>query len=260
MSLSNLFKRSLSSLQHASPSIPPSYTLATLRSFPSLEPHSIIPILSKFINTPIRRDILWLAVTMELDNKRVGSSNPPGRSDHKFSRAKVLPQKGTGRARAGDANSPIRFRGAYALARNAPNDFTTKLPMKVYSYAYRIALSSLYKQGKLFIIGKPESETNTKLKENDSFKLEICTNDSNAMIQFIQLHKFNELNILFIVNELNEKENLNLRTSIKYYPNNKITIMRKEDIEVKDILKANRVILEQEVINYFADKYCKSIV
>jgi large subunit ribosomal protein L4 len=214
----------------------------------------------------LRRDILWLAVVMELDNKRVGASNPPGRSEHKFSRKKLFKQKGTGRARVGDANSPIRFRGAYALARNAPNDFSTKLPNKTYYYAYRIALSDAFRKGKLNIIGKDESFvskyeelTNSKsvIKAGDSFDLEIPTSESLAVSKFIKSHNYEKLNLLFIADDYFKVENL--RKAVLRFPSKKLNVLQKDEVEVRDLLKANKIFIEKSAFEYFAAKYTKFV-
>ncbi|KAG7839551.1 hypothetical protein KL942_003162 [Ogataea angusta] len=236
--------------------IPPTYTLATLRAFPSLEPHAVFPVHNAFLNAPIRRDVLWLAVVMELDNRRVGASNPPGRSDHKFSRHKLLPQKGSGRARVGDANSPIRFRGAYALARTAPNDFSTDLPQKVYDMAYRIALSSAYKAGKLFVVGEHEA-VGSELLPGDSFNLELTHSHPRALDTFVAKHGFSKLNVLFIPGEYDPEANL--AKAVSRY-GDKVRILRKEDVEVRDLLKADRLVVAKDALVYFAAKYTKHIL
>lgn len=245
---------------------PKGFSIATLRSFPSLEPHSIFPIHNQLVNQPLRRDILWLAVVMELDNRRVGSSNPPGRSQHKFSRRKLFKQKGTGRARVGDGNSPIRFRGAYALARQAPNDFSTKLTNKTYHLAYRIAMSDLFRKGKLNIIGKDDSfiskyeELNNEkveIKEYDSFDLEIKTSESLAISKFVKLNKFENLNLLFIVNDYFKVENL--RKAVLRYPSKKIVVLQQDEVEVRHLLKAHQVFVEKPAFEYLAAKYTKFV-
>lgn len=245
---------------------PKGFSIATLRSFPSLEPHSIFPVHNELVNQPLRRDILWLAVVMELDNKRVGASNPPGRSQHKFSRKKLFKQKGTGRARVGDANSPIRFRGAYALARQAPNDFSTKLTRKTYDLAYRIAISDLFRKGKLNIIGKDESfiskyeelsNEKVEIKEYDSFDLEIKTPESLAISQFVKSNKFENLNLLFIVNDYFKVENL--RKAVLRYPSKKLVVLQQDEVEVRHLLKANQIFIEKPAFDYLAAKYTKFV-
>lgn len=246
---------------------PSEFSIATLRSFPSLEPHSIFPVHNKLINVPLRRDILWLAVVMELDNRRVGASSPPGRSEHKFSRKKLFKQKGTGRARVGDANSPIRYRGAYALARTAPNDFSTDLPNKTYYLAYRVALSDAFRKGKLFIVGEDSKFTTTynekfndeknNIKAGDSFDLEIKTSESLAISKFVKVNDYEKLNLLFIVDDYFKVNNL--REAVLRYPSSKLTVLQKDEVEVRDLLKANRIFVEKPAFDYFAAKYTKFV-
>ncbi len=235
---------------------PAKYTLASLRSFPSLEPHSVIPVHANFLSVPLRRDILWLAVTMELDNRRVGSSNPPGRSQGKYSRRKLRKQKGSGMARVGDANSPTRENGAYALARNAPSDFSTRLPKKVYYLAYRTALSEQYRKGHLFIIGEGENTKQEQLKEGDSYGLEICTSDSHSIGMFLKSQNINDhLNVLFVPDDY--LTTANLRQAVLKYPSSKVTVKDKDDVQVRDILKSHRVYMEKRAFEYFVSKYSR---
>lgn len=233
---------------------PPQYTLATLRSFPSLEPHSVMPVHTKFLQAPLRRDILWLAVVMELDNRRVGASNPPGRSQHKYSRRKLLPEKGNGKARVGDGNSPIRFRGAQALARNAPNDFSSTIPIKEYRTAYRIALSDAYNRGHLYIID--DTPTESKLLPGDSNGIELCTSDFHAVSRFVKHHELgSKLSALFVPTDY--LKSAKLREAVLRYPSSKLRVMDKSDVEVRDLLKAHRIYIEKGALEYFALNTCK---
>ncbi|ODV96767.1 hypothetical protein PACTADRAFT_48582 [Pachysolen tannophilus NRRL Y-2460] len=232
----------------------PRYVLTTLRSFPSLEPHSIMPVAIDFLGSPLRRDILWKAVIMEADNARVGASNPPGRGEHKYSRRKLFKQKGTGRARVGDANSPIRNNGAVAHARTAPNDFSTELPFKVYANAYRTALSDYYRNDKLFIIGGEEGPR----LPTDNLNLEIITDQKQATEHFINKHELKNLNLLFIPNDLSNCHNL--EKSIRTLNKKRIKILSKEEVEVRDLLKANRIYIEKEALEFFAKEFAEELV
>ncbi|KAH7588974.1 54S ribosomal protein YmL6, mitochondrial [Nakaseomyces glabratus] len=244
----------------------PKYTLATVRSFPSLEPNSFIPVSANVLSLPLRRDILWQAVVYENDKRRVGASNPPGRSDKGFSRKKLLPQKGSGKARVGDANSPIRHNGGRALARTAPNDYSTELNKKVYSTAFFTALSHQYKLGNLFVIGK-EGE----IAKNDVEILDIDLGQKPVPSDKIKPNKMAELEneycemyfkkflaennlfkqrLLFVTNEPREKL---LHASDKY--KDKIDIIQKEHLEVNDILRAGKIYIELEALKGISEKY-----
>ena len=67
------------------------------------------------------------------------------------SHRKLMPQKGSGRARVGNKQSPIRRGGGVAHGPH-PRDFSTDLPGKVYDQAWRIALSYRYQRGELIVI------------------------------------------------------------------------------------------------------------
>lgn len=250
--------RSISQASNILPNgvVPPAYTLATLRVFPSLEPISCIPVSTSVLGVPLRRDILWRAVVYENDNKRVGASNPPGRSENGYSRHKILPQKGSGNARVGDANSPTRHKGAVALARNAPNDYTTILPNKVYHLAYRTALSHQYRQGNLFVIGntrstKPNSETDSNILDITINNKKTKPNFSSVIFKkFLDEHKYDGKRLLFITSET--------RPGLLKYTDmykNKVDVIDKEGVEVNDLLKASKIFVEEDALKYLAKKF-----
>ena len=98
----------------------------------------------------MRRDILHLAVVYEGDSTRQGTASSKTRWDVRGSGRKLGPQKGSGRARMGDKNSPIR-RGGGKVFGPHPRDFSTRLPRKVYDLAWRTALSYRYRRGELIV-------------------------------------------------------------------------------------------------------------
>lgn len=185
----------------------------------------------------------------ENDNKRVGSSNPPGRSENGYSRRKLLPQKGSGRARAGDANSPTRHNGARALARTAPNDYTTILPAKIYSQAITNALSHQYRSGNLFVIGG--ANTLSKTNELDLNELEIVPTSPEAPTgdivfeKFLQEYNLQKKKLLFIVSE--PRDGL-LQHTERF--KDTVDIVQQEVVDVNDLLKANKIFIELESLEY----------
>ncbi|RMZ75915.1 hypothetical protein DV738_g5233, partial [Chaetothyriales sp. CBS 135597] len=129
----------------------PPRVLTTLHSWPSLEPTRFGWYDAKYLDMPLRRDILHRAVIYEGDATRQGSASTKHRSEVHGSNRKVLPQKGTGKARAGDKKSPIRRGGGVAHGPK-PRDFSTGLQRKVYDMAWRTALSHRYRRDELKII------------------------------------------------------------------------------------------------------------
>jgi len=236
---------------------PPSYTLAQLREFPSLEPKTFIPLPTTFFNTekPIRRDILWSCVTYEADKARVGSNYAILKSDSPYSNRKLRPQKGSGRARLGDANSPHMDNEIKAHAIKGPHDWSTDLPSKIYSRGIQNAFTMHYKQGNLNVV---ENELDFQ------YGYDIITQ------LFVSVHNLNKLNLLFITNEprdnliesikkfyINEKEfnSLNKKEKPKYLQKLKGKVLTKEDVEVRDILRAHRVFIESSALQWFITKH-----
>lgn len=240
---------------------PPRYTLVSLKLFPSLEPISCIPVSTSILGVPLRRDILWRAVVYENDNKRVGASNPPGRSDNGYSRRKLRPQKGTGHARVGDANSPTRHKGGRALARNAPNDYSTELPKKIYSLAINMALSYQYKKGNLNVIGSDNYIAEQSTDNNDLNILDIIKQEDKSfkyhtyiIKKFITQNGFQDKRLLFVTHDV--RNNL-LKFTEPYQ--DKIDIINWEGVEVNDILKASRVFIELGALKCLAIEQAKNL-
>lgn len=225
---------------------PPKYVLGSLRTFPSLEPHGFIPLPNDFLNLPTRRDFLWSAIVYEADKARVGSGNAITKSDQLFSHKKLRPQKGSGKARTGDANSPHRDNLIKAHAITAPHDWSTKLPKKIYNKAMATALSEQYKSGKLYIVG--QNETTKFNNENEMPILDFNYHYPETMKQFVSSHNLNKLNLLFITD--GQRDNL-LQASY----GKKMDVLVKESVEVRDILKANRVYIELPALQWFMSKY-----
>jgi len=100
---------------------------------------------------PIRRDILHLCVVHHLDSLRQGSANTKTRAEVRGSGRKIRPQKGSGRARLGDGQSPMLRGGGVAFGPK-PRDFATKLPRKVIQMGMRVALSARVKESNLRIV------------------------------------------------------------------------------------------------------------
>ncbi|KAI0914218.1 ribosomal protein L4/L1 family protein [Ustulina deusta] len=122
----------------------------TVFNFPSYEPQRLEAWSSKHLNLPLRRDILHLAVVYEGDNTRQGTASTKTRYEVHGSHRKLHAQKGMGKARVGDKQSPLR-RGGGKTFGPKPRDFGTKITRKVYDLAWRTALSYRYRRGELVV-------------------------------------------------------------------------------------------------------------
>ncbi len=84
-------------------------------------------------------------------NCRKGNVSQKSRSDVSGSNRKPWRQKGTGRARAGSYKSPIWRSGGVTFAKK-PKKYFCKVNKKMYNKAFKIVLSNLYKESKLYIL------------------------------------------------------------------------------------------------------------
>ena len=91
-------------------------------------------------------------VTAYMANARLGTRAQKGRSEIAKSTRKPWRQKGTGRARAGMASSPL-WRGGGKIFPNSPDEnFTQKVNRKMFRAGLSAILSQLAREGRLAVV------------------------------------------------------------------------------------------------------------
>jgi large subunit ribosomal protein L4 len=115
------------------------------------ETDSLVELNAEVFGHPIRRDIVHLCLTHHMDGQRQGSASTKTRYEVRGSRRKLFAQKGMGKARVGDAASPIRRGGGRAFGPK-PRDFSTGLPRKVRFMGMRVAWSAKVREGQLMAV------------------------------------------------------------------------------------------------------------
>ena len=91
-------------------------------------------------------------VTAYMANARMGTRSQKGRSEIAKSTRKPWRQKGTGRARAGMASSPL-WRGGGKIFPNSPEEnFTHKVNRKMFRAGLAAILSQLAREGRLAVV------------------------------------------------------------------------------------------------------------
>lgn len=100
----------------------------------------------EFVNAPINEPVIHKCVVAHLANQRRGTASTKIRSEVKGSGRKLYRQKGTGRARVGDAKSPIRVGGGVAFGPR-PRSFRINLPKKVRRLGLKSALADVFQTG-----------------------------------------------------------------------------------------------------------------
>ena len=97
--------------------------------------------------------VIHRAVVAELDNRRAYTAHTKGRSDIRGSGAKLYRQKGTGRARAGDAKSPTRYGGGtWGGPKPKGARSHKRINRKEARAAFHGALSAKARDGELYVL------------------------------------------------------------------------------------------------------------
>ncbi|KAF3908540.1 hypothetical protein ABW21_db0206888 [Orbilia brochopaga] len=214
----------------------PPPVVATLYKFPTLEPIQFYKYDAKFLHLPLRSDILHRAIVYEGNAHRLGRAKTKWRGEIRASGRKLRPQKGTGRARLGNASSPMLRGGAKAHGPK-PRDFSTDLPRKIYDLAFRTALSYRYRKGELIIIGEAMQPQHAKTRYMRQVMLANKWGAGNGKTLFITITRRN--NLWCALNMLEHHGR----------------VMRVQDVDVKDLLEAGRVVIEQHALHYLGEMH-----
>ncbi len=165
----------------------------------------------EIFNVSIKEDIVHQVVRGQLASSRSGSASTKNRSKVKASGRKLWRQKGTGRARAGAASSPLR-RGGGVTFGPIPRDYSFKTNKKERKAALRMALADKFKAGQLIVVDKFELE---EIKTKKFFEV---------------LKNFDLASVLIVT----EKPDENLEKSSRNIRN--VKLLRAEGLNVYDIL------------------------
>ncbi len=171
----------------------------------------------------IKPDVLHQVVVSQLAARRSGTAKVKTRAEVKGSTSKLWRQKGTGRARAGNAASPTRKGGGVAFG-PSQRDYAQKVNKKVRKSALCMALTDKVQNERLTVV--------------DSFALSQVKTKS-----FVEaMNGFDVRGALIVTGEKSE----NLEKSSRNVP--RIKVMQHNGLNVYDILKYDHLFLEQSAI------------
>ena len=154
----------------------------------------------------VSESAIYYAVTNELANRRVGTASTKGRGEINGSTAKPWPQKGTGRARAGDRKSPVWVGGGTVFGPK-PRDYSYKIPKKMKRVAYRSILSMKATNDEIRVVedftvesGKTKDLTGILSKFVTDDRTVIVLGDDDSMVRragknipWLHLQSYNRL-------------------------------------------------------------------
>ncbi|MEW6635930.1 MAG: 50S ribosomal protein L4 [Actinomycetota bacterium] len=150
----------------------------------------------RFTTEP-KEHVIHRAVVAELDARRRYTASTKGRSEVAGSGAKLYRQKGTGRARAGDIKSPIRYGGGtWGGPKPKPARHGKRINRKEARAAFDGALSAKAKSGELYVLDslsfdKPSTKRAKELLEQMGVEgpvlLVLTEDDRDAALSFRNL-------------------------------------------------------------------------
>ena len=170
----------------------------------------------------VRKDLIHRVVSWQLAKRRSGNHKTKGISDVSGTTKKPHRQKGTGRARQGSLRSP-QFRGGAVIFGPIVREHAFSLPKRVRRQALQSALSSLLKEGRIFVTSKLEVAS-SKLRDF-SFPLE----GSVLMVSGASVCD-------------------NLRRSVSNLSS--VNVLPQGGINVLDLIRHDRVVLSRDSLDY----------
>lgn len=182
----------------------------------------------------LRRDILHACVVHHLDSLRQGTASTKTRGEVKASGRKLRPQKGSGRARLGDAASPMLRGGGVAFGPH-PRDFSTKLPRKVREMGMRVVLSAKLRERMLNVVPRldwEDGKTNSLSKRLKSVKWE----DKTLFVTGVEIPS-------------------GLDRASRNIPD--VDVIHADELTVYEALRWKRLVLDVDAVAYFAERLGK---
>ncbi|MCP4144017.1 MAG: 50S ribosomal protein L4 [bacterium] len=111
----------------------------------------------------VHKQSVYETVRCYLANQRQGTHDTQTRAEVAYTGAKLYRQKGTGRARAGSARTPVRVGGGVAFGPH-PRDYSYKLPKKTRRKALLSVLSDRASEERISVVENFDMEA-PKTKE-----------------------------------------------------------------------------------------------
>lgn len=114
-------------------------------------------------NQPFNEAVVHQVLVAQLANRRQGTADTKTRGEVSASGRKLYPQKHTGRARRGDAGSPILVGGGVVFGPH-PRSYRQDVPKKMRRLALKCVLSDKANNGRLIVVDRLEL-TSPKTRE-----------------------------------------------------------------------------------------------
>lgn len=171
----------------------------------------------------VNKALIYEAVKMQRASSREGTAATRNHKMVSGTTAKMYRQKGTGRARHGDARTNIFVGGGKAFGPH-PRDYSYRLPRKARKGALRAALSLKKSEGKFLVV---KNFSIDKIKTKDAIQM---------------LAKLGIRNGLIVVDGHDEK----LEKSVRNIPG--IKLLKWEGLNVVDLMRYEHAVITEAAL------------
>jgi large subunit ribosomal protein L4 len=188
----------------------------------------------RVFNVKPNKSIIYYALKAELANERQGNASTKGRSEVRGGGAKPWRQKGTGRARVGTRNSPVRVGGGITFGPK-PRSYRVNLPKKMKKLSVRSVLS-LKRSDELLKVVEDFSIKSGKTKDFNQVAFNITDDEKRKRV--------------LIVDKEPKMENKQAGRNIpwlKYYDASLLN--------TKELYYATQVVLTESAVKLLNEKY-----
>jgi large subunit ribosomal protein L4 len=177
--------------------------------------------------------LIHQVVTAFLANARSGNRAQKTRAEIAKSTRKPFKQKGTGRARAGMASSPIWRGGGRTFPSKPEENFSHKINRKMYRAAIASILSQLVRDDRL-IVADSVSVENPKTK---------------GFVEILQNMSLMGTTVLIIVNELTEELFLASRNLVN------VLVLEAHQVNPYSLVRCDKVVFVQKAIEELQEQW-----
>jgi large subunit ribosomal protein L4 len=174
----------------------------------------------------VNRGLMHQALVRQLANARLGTHKAKGRSEVRYSTAKIYRQKGTGRARHGSRRAPIFVGGGVAHGPQ-PRKYKKDMPRQMRRAALRSALTVKAQSGDIVLLDEIDMER-PKTKE---------------MVALVQRLVGKGHSVLILMAERNE----NVEKSARNIPD--VKTLRASYLNIRDLLGYDKIVMPLDALN-----------
>jgi large subunit ribosomal protein L4 len=174
--------------------------------------------------------VIWLDVRRIQAHNRQGTHKTKERSEIRGSTRKLYRQKGTGRARVGDAKSPIRRGGGRAFG-PSPRDYRLNLNKKTKRLARRSALTYKVHDDALHVV--------------EDFSMDAPS--TRQLRELLSLLDLSDQKVLVVTTNTEPEIYLSSRNM------DSVTVQEAKSLSTLDVLGADAVVLQEGALDYITD-------